>query len=384
VTDSELFSPLSAEMLRDPYPIYAKLREANPVHWHDQLSAWVVTSYADCVAILQDPKVFCSDFRIIGDPTPDEFLSLQTLDPPTHSDVRKIILTALRAVDVPRWAAETRQIGDKLLSELDPRHMDFVTGFVEPLAALSMCTLFGIPLLEDPAGFRSAQRDLVFSMDSGLDPDRLDAGMLARRELSKIIEPWSTSPPETGFLSKVDFAGAGELLPYLVNSLRAIFVAGYSSTSSMLGNAVRTLSAHRILDDPEPFVCTTTAFHELVRYDGAVQAESRVVAADTTLPSGGRVNRGDIVVLVVASANRDARAFTEPDRLVLDRDPNPHLGFGRGNHSCVGTRLALTIGVTLLTEMSARYRVTLDGDPVQRPTGTLRGLDHLPVSLRAR
>jgi cytochrome P450 len=354
------------------------------VHWHETLSAWVVTSYADCLSILRDPDTFRSDFRAIGDEVPQEFLSLQTLDPPTHRDVRKFIFGALRGVDVSAWAQETQATTQRLLCEVDLDNVDFVTEFAEPLAALSMCSLFGIPLLEDAAAFRSAQRDLVLSMDSGLDPTRAAAGMRARRELSKLIEPWIDVPPASGLMSRIDFAATGDLLDYLVNSLRAIFVAGYSSTSSMLGNAMRVLAGAGLLDDDEPLAVTATAFNELVRYEGAVQAESRAVNADVTLPSGAALRRGDVVVTVVAAANRDPAWFAEPDRLDLDRDPNPHLGFGRGNHACVGKRLAFAVGVNTLSTLSAHYRIVLAGDPVQRPTGTLRGLDSLPLALSPR
>jgi cytochrome P450 len=384
VTTSEIFQPLSTEMLNYPHPVYARLRSEEPVHWHETLSAWVVTSYADCLAILRDPDIFRSDFRAIGDRVPEEFLSLQTLDPPTHKDVRKLIRRGLRAVDVSAWAQETQAVAEKLLSELDLDRVDFVTEFAEPLAALSMCSLFGIPLLKDAEAFRSAQRDLVLSMDSGLDPTRLEAGMRARRELSKLIEPWIDGPPPNGLLSRIDFAAAGDLLGYLVNSLRAIFVAGYSSTSSMLGNAMRVLEGADLLNRDEPLAVTATAFNELVRYEGAVQAESRAVYADATLPSGAVLRRGDVVVTVVAAANRDPASFAEPDRLDLGRAPNPHLGFGRGNHACVGTRLALAVGVTTLSALSADHRIVSAGDPVQRPTGTLRGLDSLPLTLIPR
>jgi cytochrome P450 len=381
---TELFQPLSQEMLKDPHPVYARLRVEDPVHWHERLNAWVITSYADCLAILQDPDNFRSDFRAIGDEVPDEFLSLQTLDPPTHGDVRKFILGALRSVDIPAWVRDTRAAADKLLAKVDVDGFDFVTEFAEPLAALSMCSLFGIPLLEDEQAFRLAQRDLVLSMDSGLDNTRLDAGMRARRELSGLIEPWIDAPPASGLLNQIDFAAAGDLLGHLVNSLRAIFVAGYSSTSSMLGNAMRVLLDESELNKDEPLAVTSTAFNELVRYEGAVQAESRAVNADVKLPSGTGLRRGDVVVTVVASANRDPAMFTEPNRLNLERDPNPHLGFGRGNHACVGTRLALAVGVNVLSALSADHRVVPAGDPVQRPTGTLRGLDSLPLALTPR
>jgi cytochrome P450 len=71
----EIFDPLSPEMVKDPYPVYATLRREDPVHRHDGLDAWIVTRYADCVRILQDPTTFGSDFRVIGEEVPDESLT---------------------------------------------------------------------------------------------------------------------------------------------------------------------------------------------------------------------------------------------------------------------------------------------------------------------
>jgi cytochrome P450 len=125
------------------------------------------------------------------------------------------------------------------------------------------------------------------------------------------------------------------------------------------------------------------AFHELVRFEGAVQAESRAVAADAIV-GGRQVRAGDIVVVLVGSANRDSDVFKDAGDLCLDRAPNPHLGFGRGIHACIGTRLALMLGVGILNQVLGEFRLRLTGSPVQRPTATLRGLDALPVSVERR
>jgi cytochrome P450 len=379
----EIFTPLDPAMLADPYPVYAELRRRDPVHWHDQLNAYVLSRHSDCDRVLQDPQTFVSDFRAIGDEVPEAFLSLQTLDPPDHGAVRRIVLAALKGTDLRSWLADVGAATDKLLSSLGEGEFDFVTEFAEPLAASSMCSLFGVPLLEDEEAFRTAQRDLVLSMDAGLAPERGPVGMRARAYLSELIEPWSVRPPTAGLLSRVDFDAAGEHLPHLVNSLRAIFVAGYSSSSSMLGSGVRVLVDHDLLAGGEPPAATTSMFHELVRYVGPVQAESRAVVGDVQI-GGRQLSRGDIVVTVLGAANRDPEVFDAPDELRLDRNPNPHLGFGKGIHSCIGARLALRLITGVLGSLAVRYRIELAGDPVQRPTATLRGLDRLPVRLRAR
>jgi cytochrome P450 len=96
------------------------------------------------------------------------------------------------------------------------------------------------------------------------------------------------------------------------------------------------------------------------------------------------LRRGDVAVAVLASANRDAAVFDNPDSVCLDRADNPHLGFGKGIHACLGTRLALSLGVEVIGTLTRNHRIELAGDPVRRPSATVRSLDYLPVRLLAR
>src|SRR5947208_357781 len=80
--EDELFNPLDPDVIRDPYPVYRKMREADSVYWHDQLGAWILTGHAECLKVLKNPDIFTTDFRRVDVPTPGPLLSLQTLDPP--------------------------------------------------------------------------------------------------------------------------------------------------------------------------------------------------------------------------------------------------------------------------------------------------------------
>jgi cytochrome P450 len=382
----EIYRPLDSTMLTDPYPVYAELRRQDPIHWHEQLNSYVLTRYRDCDRVLQDSETFAADPRRVGEEIPEEFLgllSLQWLDPPDHGVVRQIVLDGLKGVDLNAWLADVRAVADKLLSAMGEDELDFVTEFAEPLAARSLCSLFGLPLLEEEKVFLTAQRDLVLQMDVDLAPERGPAGLRARAYLSGLIEPWAVRPPATGLLSRIDFAAAGELHSFLINSLRAIMVAGFTATSSMLGNAVRVLAENGFFGAEEPPAITTTMIHELIRYVGPLQTDFRTVVQDVQL--GERMlTRSDIVIPVLGAANRDPSVFDEPDQLRLDRDPNPHLGFGAGVHACLGGRLALRILLDVLGSLAKTYQIELVGEPVQRPTAMARGLDRLPLRLRIR
>lgn len=387
----EIFTPLSPKMLSDPYAVYAELRRTDPVHWHEGLSAYVMTRHADCERILKDPSTFASDFRKIGEEKPPSRLNIQTLDPPDHTSTRRLALSAMKKTDIAAWAQGVREMASALLRSLG-NEFDFVADFAEPLGTRSMLLLFGLSSIQDgdspikdKAAYLSALRKLVLSMDAGLEPERGPLGTEARAYLSELIKPWTSTPPTVGLLSHVDFSEAQteDQRLFLLNTLRALFVAGYSSSSSMLGNAVGTLIEHDFFDSPEPQEITTLMAHELVRFVGPVQAESRAVIKDTEV-GGQALKHGDIVVIMVASANRDETVFDAADKLDLTRNAMGHLGFSTGIHACIGARLAIAVVCGVITDLAANFHIELAGEPVQRPTATQRGFDKLPVRLKAR
>jgi len=380
----EIFSPLSPNMLADPYPIYRQLQREDPVHWHEQLNAWIVTRHSDCTRILGDPATFVNDFRKIGEDTDQEVLGLQTLDAPDHTRVRHALLEAMRGVDIPSWVAECLRVADKLISELDLSSFDFVTEFNQPLALASMCLFFGIPDVGDEKEFYRRGKDLLRSMDFGFDHSRVQPGAEARGYMTSILVPWVEKPPAAGLLSRVDVAAAGQpLRRYLLNALRQIFVAGFMSSSSNVSCITKTLLERGMLDRDEPFEVTPIKYNELARHSGAVQVDTRGATKDVTL-SGTKISKGTEVLLSPAAADRDATVFASPDELVLDRSPNPHIAFGRGAHACVGAHLALALHVAMFTKLSEAYRLTVAEPPVQRPTGTLRGLDRMVLTAQPR
>ncbi|MEU7050864.1 cytochrome P450 [Streptomyces eurythermus] len=379
----EIFEPLTPRMLQDPYPVYAQLRETDPAHWHEGLHAWIISRYDDCLRILRDVETFRSDFRITGEETPVQQLTLQTLDPPEHTNLRKVIASALKQTGFEGVLRHLETAVEKRLSHINLDSFDFIGDFAEPVAIASMCAYFGVPDIEDPAMFQKAQRILLLSMDSGLAPEAFQPGIEARIVLDQLLESWLADLPGEGLLSHVDLSGKVAPRRYTRNALRGVFGAGYGSSSHMWGNALNTLLSAGLLDREIPLDITRETFNELIRFDGAVQAESRAVAHDTVV-AGQEIKQGDVVVTLLGAANRDPRQFTDPDELHLERTPNPHLGFGRGIHACLGGHLAVQTGVQLFQFLTRRFTFILLEEPVRRPTATQRGFDQITVRATPR
>ncbi|WP_033431254.1 cytochrome P450 [Saccharothrix syringae] len=369
---SSIFAPLSDAMLADPYAVYARLRAEDPVHRHEQLAAWVLTRHDDCTRVLKDTDVFGSDPRALGKPIPEQVLSVQTLDPPEHTAVRRRFVDAIRRQEVAGWSDGVRQAAEELVGRLDGV-VDLVAQVAEPLALRAVCALYGIPVPDDHEQLRSASRTLVLGMDSGLAPERREPSLAARETINAMIDRWRGAAGPVGVLAAVPPDDR-----VLRNSLRAVFDAGYSTTANLLGNAVAWLVGNGPCRGADLAALDGRGVEELIRLTGPVQVVSRHCKADVEL-RGRHLARGDVVVVVLAGANRDPEVFPDPDTADFTRNPNPHLGLGRGTHSCFGGHLGRQVLSALLHALGRVTRLEPAGAPAQRPTATQRGLDHLPV-----
>jgi cytochrome P450 len=158
-------------------------------------------------------------------------------------------------------------------------------------------------------------------------------------------------------------------------------VAGNETTRNHLTGAVYALSLHpdqrdRLRANPE---LLPRALDEVLRWWPPVIQFRRTATEDTTL-AGQRIAKGDKVVIFYASANRDEAVFSDPDRFVIDRDPNPHLSFGVGPHFCLGAALAKLEARVMLTELFRRLPdVEVSGPPERLRSNFINGIRHLPV-----
>ncbi|MFE5091882.1 cytochrome P450 [Streptomyces sp. NPDC056638] len=373
-------------VLRNPYPAYAELRASTPVFWHELLGSWVLTRHADCLAVLTDSARFASDWRRTGEDIPSPLLSVQTLDPPEHTAIRHLLLDGFRAQD--RQALHDWMEGQVqgLLAELAGRpSFDFVGELAEPLALRFITAFLGVPA-PDQAWFAPMSRTVVDGMDAGLWPEKHEPAVAARAELAEYAGGWLADPPEEGLIAYVarnsDAAGVDRTV--LRNSLRAVLHAGYESASRLLGNA-----ASALLTSPGALAAfraapPATAVDELIRYDAPVQADARVCVTETEL-AGVVIRAGDPVTLLLGAANHDPLRFPHPTELRLDRAPNPHLGFGRGAHACLGASMAIRLTGSLLGTLArACPDARAVAEPEYRRNLTLRGLDRFEVTLRPR
>jgi cytochrome P450 len=379
------YDPLDPAALADPYPLYAQLREQTPVFWHEGMRSWVLTRYRDCRDVLRDHELFARDRRRIGEEIPEFRQSVQSLDPPAQGPLRSLFLNSLRAQDLQGIGQGARHQVAEIFGQFAHRsEFDFMAEVAAPVALAITADLLGVeePNLESYAAISDA---LARRMDSGLLPETIEPGDRARKELNALVETWFAGEDRPGTLTDVrqNAPKAGVPEHYLRNTAGVTFNASFGTVYATAGNVLLTLLEHPdALDQLRDESLLPTAVDELVRFDGPAQGTSRVATRRTTI-GGAEIEPGQIVMTLLAAANRDPDEFERPDELVLDRRPNRHLGFGWGPHACLGTIFGqIAVREVIVGLLAAPSALRLAGTPTRRRTATVRTIGVLPVTFQ--
>ncbi len=383
----DLFRPQDPDFIRDPYPAFTELRTLAPVFWHEDMQSWVATRYDDCRRILADWDVFASDYRRVGMDEPDANISIQTIDQQDHARVHGLLVAAMKGIERSDTLTFVRDQVNRLLAGFQGQsRVDLVSSYQVPLALSVISRVIGAtPAPNDQLMGQSA--DIVSSMIAGLQPSTLGPGMDARAALTKTIsETWMPRAPNDSVLGYLRDISKQEVSPPVWNSVRVLLLAGVNSMQRFLGNALVALlhndsARAQLAEFPIVSRAMTLGLNELVRLETPFHAQQKVCTIDVELGSQS-LRRGDLIVALVGSANRDERQFRLPETIDLARDPNPHLGFGYGPHSCLGAYIALLEARVAIPALFAHYpKIRLASDPVYEPNATLRGLHALDVEL---
>lgn len=379
---------LRQENRADPYPYYAQVRQQPVVRMEN--GTWLVSGYHEIAQLLNDPRISADR---LSPQTPEPALrSILVQDPPRHDRLRRLVTEAFipRIMDMRDHIAElVAQLLDAHTSER-PGQLDVVADLAYPLPVTVICELLGVPKEDEPI-FGSLSRRLTLALDpidTPTEEEILDLQQ-ARGELIQYLEgliEQRQGEPRDDLLSALMASGdeEGPMGPLdLRVTLVLLLIAGHETTVNLIANGMLALLRNpealaRLRAEPE---LATPLVEEVLRYDPPVQMSARSTLADidiagTTIPKGSRVH------ILLAAGNRDARRFPEPDRFLLDRQDNTHLGFGGGLHYCVGASLARAEAQLALTALAHRLdapRLVADPPPY-RANAALRGPEHLMVA----
>lgn len=372
--------PNDAELLADPYPAFAVLREHDPVHWSDH-GYWVVTRYDDVRAIVMDRQnfgqgdfernirlLYGEDFDVFSHPAyrwlADVFVFQ---DPPKHTRLRGLVTQALTARRVLAMRPRIQEITDRLLDAVIGRgRMEFIHDFAYKLPTAVMCDMLGIDADE-------ADDDLLMALNKAiqdsflvlemrpLPPDELklanDQILFLERFFKTVFDRRRMEPRDdlaTALLNaRQDGNGLSEW--EMTTVAIALFGAGFETTAHMLGNGLLTLHRYpeqwaRLVSDPG---LAASASEEILRFESSLTMTYRTAFADTTF-GGHTIASGQRVMAMLGAGNRDPRVFKNPDVFDIARDGPRHLTFGGGIHFCVGAELARLEGEIGLATLARR------------------------------
>lgn len=396
-----LFHLLDPDVLADPYPLYRRLREEDPVHWDPYLHAWVVTRYHDVATVF---RRFSADrtpspeyFEALGVPEVGPVARMMVrqmlfMDAPAHTRLRRLAGPAFQPAQVATLRPHIQDIANQLVDAVLARGtgtLDMLADFAEPLPAMVTTELLGVPVEHhvDLKDWSVTFAGMLGNFQH--NPDLLGNVLQAVENLSDYFrdaiadQRRSPRPGLLGALLAAEVDGDRLTDEEIIANVIVTMVGGLETTTNLIGNGVLTLlrnprQLERMAADP---AVLPAAVEELLRYESPSQQTARIARDDVEL-GGKQIKKGQAVIAVMAAGNRDPERFPDPDVLDFDRPDNRHLAFGWAAHFCFGAPLArLEAEIAFATLLDRLPGVALVDQPlVWRDNLGLRGLTSLPLT----
>jgi cytochrome P450 len=394
-----LYQLLDPDILADPYPLYRRLREWDPVAWDPFLHAWVVTNYAGVLTVLHK-------FSANRTPTPEQLaaMGLESLQPvaevmvrqmlfmdaPAHTRLRGLCSSAFTSRRVDHLRLHIQEIADDLIDRVLPQgRMDVIADFAAPLPAIVTAELLGVPT-SDHQQLKSWSADFAEMLGNFQhNPDRVSSVLRSVNEMTRYFRDAIREQerhPRNGLVQLlVNASEGGSRLTEdeVIANIIVTMVGGQETTTNLIGNGLLTLIRNpaalaQLRDD---LSIIEPAVEELLRYESPSQHTARLAPEDLML-GDKQIKKRDAVMAVMAAANRDPARFPDPDRLDLTRKDNRHVAFGWAAHFCFGAPLARIEGQVAFSSLLRRLpNLALEQGPLLwRQNLGLRGLIALPVT----
>jgi cytochrome P450 len=385
---------LDLRFIEDPFPTYARLREASPVHRNPD-GSYFLTRYADVRALLTDERMTSDkslEFpKLFGDtPYLEHLLHLMVfVDPPRHSRIRRRLSYAFAPKAIATWEGFIVEVVDELIGNIRERkRFDLISDYAYSLPVAVIARLLDVPKL-DRALFGRLCAAITGPLNHAPSPESIKTGSDAVEEFKAYFRELIAArrrTPGTDLISVMlevqddDGNRLSEL--ELLHNCAFLLNAGHETTCNLIGNAVKALfqfpgEMQRLRRDSN---LAESAVEEFLRYDSPNQLGGRRAKEDVEY-GGVRIPAKSFIWISNGAANRDGAQFPDPDRLDIGRQPNRHLAFGHGIHLCLGANLARLEGKHAIVRLIGAFpELHPEAPPVSRGHPRYRGLRSFAVS----
>ncbi|MEV5143503.1 cytochrome P450 [Streptomyces sp. NPDC052727] len=398
------FDPWDPAFVADPYPAYAELRARGRVIRYEPTDQWLVPHHADVSALLRDrrlgrtyqhrfsheefgrtpPPPEHEPFHILNDH------GMLDLEPPDHTRIRRLVSKAFTPRTVERLRPYVDGLANDLVAALAGNGGgDLLTDVAEPLPVAVIAEMLGIPE-GDRGQLRPWSADICGMYE--LNPSEETAARAVRASvefsdcLRELIAARREDPGEDLISGLIAAHDEGDRLTEqeMISTAVLLLNAGHEATVNATVNGWWALfrNPDQLAALRADHSLIPSAVEELMRYDTPLQLFERWVLDDIEI-DGTTIPRGSEIAMLFGSANHDPAVFTDPARLDLTREDNPHISFSAGIHYCIGAPLArMELAASMTALLTQAPTLTLAKDPNRKPNFVIRGLEGLSVELR--
>ena len=392
----------SAQFKEDAYEIYKESRKKQPILFVNQVEIgkeWLITRYEDALPLLKDNRLKKDWTNVFSQDIKNMYLSVDNSDhltthmlnsdPPNHSRLRSLVQKAFTPKMIAQLDGRIERIADDLISDIERKGtLNLVDDYSFPLPIIVISEMLGIPK-EDQAKFRIWSHAVIASPET---PEEIKE---TEKQLSEFITylqylvDIKRKEPKEDLVSALILAESeGHKLSAreLYSMIMLLIVAGHETTVNLITNTVLALLENpnqlQLLKDNPKLI--DSAIEEGLRYYSPVEVTTARWAAEPFQIHDRTIEKGDMVVIALASANRDETVFENPEVFDITRENNRHIAFGHGSHFCLGAplaRLEAKIAITNLFNRMPELQIKGDREEIKwQGNYLMRSLEELPLT----
>ena len=395
-------NPRDPRFYNNPYPFYDELREKTPIFYWEEFGFYCFVAHVDVSALFRDRRfgrqiTHLATREELGWPPEREELrpfteidrySILELEPPDHTRLRSLIQKAFMARQIEQLRGRVETLTHQLIDEMESEgNTNLLDKFATTIPLTIIAELLGVPT-ENGEQLLEWSHAMVAMYELGTTPDQEKKAVRASKEFAAYIKDYVNflrKNPQDNLISKlIEVEESGEKLSEneLITTCILLLNAGHEATVNVIGNGVYALLQNR--DQLELWQenegVGKTAVNELLRYDTPLHLFNRWVLEDLTY-KGHHFPFGTQIALLLGAANRDPAGFYQPNKLILQREYNPHVSFGGGIHYCIGAPLArLELQTALPILLKRLPNLTLAEQPTYSNSYHFHGLESLWVT----